>query len=356
MISLWKPVAGVIRPVIDAWNVYIKGNLEVDGTVTLDGGVTLDGAVIVEETSTEALLVRKEADGGDLIAFNTTSNIILHTGDHNAGNAAGPAILNEAASSTNPTLIPNKADLTTGIGWSTAAIEVVVSGVEELKIDASAVTIPSNNLICFGTISTKTGATTKIEISPDGVINWGNSADYGRLTWDGNDAILQGQSGKTLLLSANNLSVIRITGSTTNTESFLPASLSIGGSLNRKAATANSGALAGASGSIAVNVPSGARIIGCSLRVDTLVVINAGVGDQTWDAVYATGATQVIAEAAAAAANTKVDKFFDPNAATPIASAVTTITVTPNAGAVVFTSGQITAVVYYETLTSLASL
>jgi len=31
--------------------------------------------------------------------------------------SAGPTILNEAATATNPTLIPNRADPDTGVGW-----------------------------------------------------------------------------------------------------------------------------------------------------------------------------------------------------------------------------------------------
>jgi len=42
-------------------------------------------------------------------------------------NAAGPTILNEAASTTNPTLIPNRVDLTTGIGWNTGTLVINAS-------------------------------------------------------------------------------------------------------------------------------------------------------------------------------------------------------------------------------------
>ena len=160
MISLWKLSAGILRPAVDAWNVYIKGNLEVDGTIQLDGGVTLDGSVIIEETATEALLVRKEADGGDLIAFNTTSNIILHTGDHNAANAAGPAILNEAATTTNPTLVPNKADIDTGLGWSTNALEFIVNSSRPVRIDATDLIIFGGAVKCSGTVVAGTTPTT----------------------------------------------------------------------------------------------------------------------------------------------------------------------------------------------------
>jgi hypothetical protein len=42
--------------------------------------------------------------------------------------AAGPAFLNEAASSTNPTLVPNRADLDTGLGWVSTDIGALVAG------------------------------------------------------------------------------------------------------------------------------------------------------------------------------------------------------------------------------------
>jgi len=42
--------------------------------------------------------------------------------------AAGPALLNEAASATNPTLVPNKADPDTGLAWSAADFLHLVAG------------------------------------------------------------------------------------------------------------------------------------------------------------------------------------------------------------------------------------
>ena len=57
------------------------------------------------------------------------------TGDVLAADAAGPAMLNEAASAINPTLLPNKANPTTGIGQAGAtSISVISSGVEDWRI------------------------------------------------------------------------------------------------------------------------------------------------------------------------------------------------------------------------------
>jgi hypothetical protein len=43
-------------------------------------------------------------------------------------NAAGPTLLNEAATSTNPTLVPNRADPDTGMGWVSANVGALVAG------------------------------------------------------------------------------------------------------------------------------------------------------------------------------------------------------------------------------------
>jgi hypothetical protein len=57
-----------------------------------------------------------------------------------APNSAGPALLNETASSTNPTLVPNKADLDTGVGWASAnVLTVVTGGSERMRIAADGV-------------------------------------------------------------------------------------------------------------------------------------------------------------------------------------------------------------------------
>jgi len=72
----------------------------------------------------------------------TDGDIILRIGGNNeftingalgihAINAAGPAILNEAATATNPTLVPNQADPDTGLGWNAAGEPSLVgNGVE----------------------------------------------------------------------------------------------------------------------------------------------------------------------------------------------------------------------------------
>jgi len=110
-------------------------------------------------------------------------------------------------------------------------------------------------------------------------------------------------------------------------------------------------ALSGASGSIPVNVPIGAKLLGVQLRVD--VAITSGDGATSWTAAYATGSTQSITTGQAFTKNTKVNKMFDPNVATPITTGTTTITITPNSGT--FSAGVVRAVCYYETFTAMGN-
>ena len=112
---------------------------------------------------------------------------------------------------------------------------------------------------------------------------------------------------------------------------------------------AASSALSGASGSIAVNVPSGSRIRGIQLRVDT--AITSDNATKTWAADYVNTPTTAIASGLAFAQNTKVTAI---NPAYEITTGTVTITITPAAG--LFTGGVVRAIVYYEALAAMPSL
>ena len=121
------------------------------------------------------------------------------------------------------------------------------------------------------------------------------------------------------------------------------------GQLAVKSISASVTCSGGATENIAVQVPSGAKIIGCQLRNNTAITF--GGGGATYSAAYNTGATQSIGSGIAETLNTKTNKFFDSNAATDITSAATDITLTPNAGTLA--TGTVEAVVYYYELTSM---
>lgn len=60
------------------------------------------------------------------------------TGDLEMSNAAGPAIVNEATTSTNPTIIPDRSDRTTGVGSQTpGALSLIAGGVEVGRVNTT---------------------------------------------------------------------------------------------------------------------------------------------------------------------------------------------------------------------------
>ncbi len=119
------------------------------------------------------------------------------------------------------------------------------------------------------------------------------------------------------------------------------------GGFIRQFSEATTGALSGATGSIAVNIPAGARILGVQLRVDTAITFSGT--DTTWKAVYDNTPTTAICSTQAAAKNTK---FSAVHPAYEITTDVVTITVSSD-GSDTFTAGAIRGIVYYETLTAM---
>lgn len=62
------------------------------------------------------------------VAYYHSANVFEYNQTLQMANAAGPSLLQEAATSTNPTIIPNKSDPDTGIGWVSADIGSLVAG------------------------------------------------------------------------------------------------------------------------------------------------------------------------------------------------------------------------------------
>ena len=71
-------------------------------------------------------------------------------------NAAGPAIVNEAATTTNPTLIPNQAELDTGIGWASDTLHFVLGGATKANLSTTALTLIDSVKLALGTGSDST--------------------------------------------------------------------------------------------------------------------------------------------------------------------------------------------------------
>ena len=76
----------------------------------------------------------------DTMYFSIGGVDVLRLAQGVIGGSTGTAggILNEVASSTNPTLVPNRSDTDTGIGWAGADnLSLITGGVEAVRIDAS---------------------------------------------------------------------------------------------------------------------------------------------------------------------------------------------------------------------------
>jgi len=116
----------------------ISTNLIVFGMSTFTGGQTFDGQMIVDLDNTEALLVRKDSDGGDVFIVDTVNSVVIVAGTLRGTNAAAFALIDQAASDTVPTLIPRRDELDTGLGGVTdGAISIINEGVESARFDGS---------------------------------------------------------------------------------------------------------------------------------------------------------------------------------------------------------------------------
>ena len=128
--------------------------------IYLDGNA--GGEYVYSDTAGDLMVnattnARITIGGTDEYDFNATTlamnaNTITGSGDIICNDAAGPTMQDEAATGTNPTLIPNRADETTGIGWATNEVRIVVSGGDEYDFTATTLDMNSNTLTEVGTI------------------------------------------------------------------------------------------------------------------------------------------------------------------------------------------------------------
>ena len=155
---------------LDASN-YVTQTIGATGLVTVtttgDAGgsyeiVADDTTIVLDANTTISLEAGVGTYGFSATTLDMNALTITDVGDIETTNAAGPTLQNEAVTVTNPTLIPNRADETTGIGWHTAEIHIVISGVDDYDFSATALDMNSNNLEEVGTY----GGTGGITITP----------------------------------------------------------------------------------------------------------------------------------------------------------------------------------------------
>jgi hypothetical protein len=162
--------------------------------------------------------------------------------------------------------------------------------------------------------------------------------------------------------------VVKLNQSLLDTDSVIFGTSAVRGTtggLVLKTAEATANITAATSVTITLNVPTGAIIHGCQLRVDAALA--AG---ETWNAAYSGGSPQTIIHEGAVAANTKYNSAYESLItagtlaaqaawAANVATAATNITIQrhSNPGVDSFTAqGTIRAIVYYYDFTTMASL
>lgn len=121
-------------------------NYGTDGQVMTSAGA---GAAVAWEAIPAGLTFNGDTANGVVTFGNSTTadvessltfdgSVLAVTGALTMANAAGPTIVNEAATATNPTLIPNKAEVDTGYGWAAAdTLTVITGGTERMRIDST---------------------------------------------------------------------------------------------------------------------------------------------------------------------------------------------------------------------------
>ena len=83
-----------------------------------------------------------DLDADVVTATEAADLFVFIAGDASLGtltwaNAAGPAIMDEAASDTNPTLVPNRAQSSYGVGYSSGNLYLISNGASALSVDAT---------------------------------------------------------------------------------------------------------------------------------------------------------------------------------------------------------------------------
>ena len=139
------------------------------------------GPAIVDEaaTGTNPTLIPNQAEldtgigwaASDTLSFimGGVQGFLMSTVGFTAQNATGPRVMNEAATATNPTLLPNKSDADTGIGWNAAdELSLVIGAVEGLRfteLNSGVIQVPQANVAVTAFATGGQGSATQLDES-----------------------------------------------------------------------------------------------------------------------------------------------------------------------------------------------
>ncbi len=162
---------------VAAGDAYIKNDLEVDGNLYVTGSVTQTGtssydeAVTIDLDNTEALLVRKNGDGGDILLVDTTnSQVELYSQLGIGGTPAGGIELDVTGDiDASGEIEANNFDIdgTEVISAAMALTNITAATIDSIAIDGATIghtadadllTLAADNLTLAGTLTTGNNA------------------------------------------------------------------------------------------------------------------------------------------------------------------------------------------------------
>ncbi len=315
------------------------------------------GPAIVDEaaTGTNPTLIPNQAelDTGigwaavDTLSFimGGLSGFVMTTAGLAASNATGPRMLNEAALGTNPTLVPNKGDADTGIGWAAAnQLSLVAGGVEAARAEATQFTMinfvfDSDQVVGAGQdnfILTYDDAlgTIQLEAAAGGgnVSNTGTPLDNQIAVWT-SATVVEGTTGLTYDGAA-----FAVTGNitVTGTVDGIDIATDVAANTAKLTNATHTGQVTG-SGALILDVTAvtAQPASGALVNADTLIVNDGGVLSEATFAQVETFVAATTAVAANTAKVTNATHTGQVTGATALSLAVAAITDQPASGALV---------------------
>ena len=185
----------------EKFSIDKDGTLYAAGAQTFVGATTYDGTQIIDVNNSEAFLVRKDGDQGDVFVVNTSGDSVKTIGAFKVGTAtvdnfqvtsAGAVTstgLNAGSGliTTTGSIITTSAGVMTSAGLVTAAAGINVSGGNIAITDASNIVLNTNKITLYGATGNATlaGALTQLRsvglipeydnaiVRPDGADNFG---------------------------------------------------------------------------------------------------------------------------------------------------------------------------------------
>ena len=135
------PNAGNIGSASDTDAIAISSG----GVVTMNqipvfsAGINVSGGTITGTLATAAQ-TNITSLGAQVANLNMNSNTVYNVSQLSGSHSDGPTMIgSEASSATNPTFIPDRQEVTTGIGGTSAYVSTIVGGVEQIRVTAATV-------------------------------------------------------------------------------------------------------------------------------------------------------------------------------------------------------------------------